>query len=93
MAPDPKLVWVELFSILAAKEIETINVPGNHYTFILEPHVPKFIRHKDERLHKVQPEVLDGASPKLKQLLGYDFKSAVSKDMGQLIGRQVRSVG
>ena len=40
MAPDPKLVWVELFSILAAKEIETINVPGNYYTFILEPHVP-----------------------------------------------------
>jgi amino acid adenylation domain-containing protein len=39
MAPDPTLVWVELFSIIAAKEIEIINVPGNHYSFILEPHV------------------------------------------------------
>lgn len=40
MAPDPQLVWVELFSILDAANIEIITVPGNHYTFILEPHVP-----------------------------------------------------
>jgi amino acid adenylation domain-containing protein len=39
MAPDPTLVWVELFSVMAAGEIEIIDVPGNHYSFILEPHV------------------------------------------------------
>nr|WP_243147381.1 non-ribosomal peptide synthetase [Scytonema sp. UIC 10036] len=39
MAPDPTLVWVELFSVMAAKEIEIIDVPGNHYSFVLEPHV------------------------------------------------------
>jgi amino acid adenylation domain-containing protein len=39
MAPDPKLVWVELFSILDAKEIEIVKVPGHHYSFVLEPHV------------------------------------------------------
>ncbi|MBD2346873.1 thioesterase domain-containing protein [Anabaena subtropica] len=39
MAPDPTLVWVELFSVIAAKEINIIDVPGNHYSFVLEPHV------------------------------------------------------
>jgi len=39
MAPDPKLVWVELFSILDAQEIEIVNVPGHHYSFVLDPHV------------------------------------------------------
>ena len=41
MASDPQLVWVELFAILDAKEIEIVDVPGNHYTFILEPNLPK----------------------------------------------------
>ena len=40
MASDPQLVWVELFAILDAKEIEIVDVPGNHYTFILEPNLP-----------------------------------------------------
>lgn len=39
MAPDPTLVWVELFSVLAADEIEICKVPGHHYSFVLEPHV------------------------------------------------------
>jgi amino acid adenylation domain-containing protein len=39
MAPDPTLVWVELFSVLAAGEINIVDVPGNHYSFVLEPHV------------------------------------------------------
>ncbi|KST62690.1 non-ribosomal peptide synthetase [Mastigocoleus testarum] len=39
MAPDPTLVWVELFSVMAAQDIKIVDVPGNHYTFILEPHV------------------------------------------------------
>jgi thioesterase domain-containing protein/acyl carrier protein len=39
LVPDPTLVWVELGAVLAAKEIEIIELPGNHYTFVLEPHV------------------------------------------------------
>ncbi|QLE54107.1 amino acid adenylation domain-containing protein [Nostoc sp. TCL26-01] len=39
MAPDPTLVWVELFSVMAAKDIRIIDVPGNHYSFVLQPHV------------------------------------------------------
>ncbi|MBF2066298.1 MAG: amino acid adenylation domain-containing protein [Calothrix sp. C42_A2020_038] len=39
MAPDPTMVWVELFSVLDAEDVEICDVPGNHYTFILEPHV------------------------------------------------------
>ncbi|MCG6137779.1 MAG: amino acid adenylation domain-containing protein [Nostoc sp. LLA-1] len=39
MAPDPTLVWVELFSVLAADEIEICKVPGHHYSFVIEPHV------------------------------------------------------
>ncbi|MBW4613344.1 MAG: amino acid adenylation domain-containing protein [Desmonostoc vinosum HA7617-LM4] len=39
MAPDPTLVWVELFSVLAANEIEICKVTGHHYSFVLEPHV------------------------------------------------------
>ncbi|WP_315791701.1 amino acid adenylation domain-containing protein [Fischerella sp. JS2] len=38
MAPDPTLVWVELFSIMDAEDIKIIDVSGNHYTCILEPH-------------------------------------------------------
>ncbi|BCL38696.1 amino acid adenylation domain-containing protein [Nostoc sp. MS1] len=39
MAPDPTLVWVELFSVMAAEEIKIIDVPGHHYSFVLEPHI------------------------------------------------------
>jgi hypothetical protein len=39
MAPDPTLVWVELFSIMDAEDIKIVDVSGNHYTLILEPHL------------------------------------------------------
>jgi amino acid adenylation domain-containing protein len=39
MASDPTLVWVELFSIMDAEDIKIIDVSGNHYTCILEPHL------------------------------------------------------
>jgi amino acid adenylation domain-containing protein len=39
MAPDPTLVWVELLSVMAVKDVKVVKIPGNHYTFILEPHV------------------------------------------------------
>ncbi|MBN3947422.1 MAG: amino acid adenylation domain-containing protein [Nostoc sp. NMS7] len=39
MAPDPTLVWVELFSIMDAEDIKIVDVSGNHYTCMLEPHL------------------------------------------------------
>jgi amino acid adenylation domain-containing protein len=39
MAPDPTLVWVELFSIMDAKDTSIIEISGNHYTCVLEPYV------------------------------------------------------
>jgi amino acid adenylation domain-containing protein len=39
MAPDPTMVWVELFSVLAAGDVEIHLVPGHHYSFVLEPNV------------------------------------------------------
>lgn len=39
MVPDPTLVWVELFSTMDAEDIKIVDVSGNHYTFILEPHL------------------------------------------------------
>ncbi|BAZ13567.1 amino acid adenylation domain protein [Calothrix sp. NIES-4071] len=39
MAPDPTLVWVEIFTIMDAEDIKIVNVSGNHYTCVLEPNV------------------------------------------------------
>lgn len=50
MSPDPTLVWVELFAVLAAKEIEIINVSGNHYTLVLEPNVTSLAKHLGQYL-------------------------------------------
>nr|WP_066382496.1 MULTISPECIES: amino acid adenylation domain-containing protein [unclassified Anabaena] len=52
MAPDPTLVWVELFSVMAAEEINIIDVPGNHYTFVLEPHVQVLAQSLKTCLHR-----------------------------------------
>ena len=38
-APDPQLVWVELYAILDAVDVEVIMVPGNHYSFMKEPNL------------------------------------------------------
>ncbi|MBE9008373.1 amino acid adenylation domain-containing protein [Fortiea sp. LEGE XX443] len=53
MAPDPTLVWVELFSVMAAEEINIVDVPGNHYTFVLEPHVEVLAQHLKACLDEV----------------------------------------
>lgn len=50
MASDPQLVWVELFSILDSSEIEIVKVPGSHYTFVLEPHLPILAQRLQEYL-------------------------------------------
>jgi amino acid adenylation domain-containing protein len=38
-APDPQLVWVELYTILDAADVEVIMVPGSHYSFVKSPNV------------------------------------------------------
>ncbi len=38
-APDPQLVWVELYAILDATDIEVIMIPGNHYSFVKQPNL------------------------------------------------------
>lgn len=53
MAPDPTLVWVELFSVLAAAEIEIVDVPGHHYSFVLEPHVRTLAQRLGARLDAI----------------------------------------
>ena len=38
-APDPQLVWVELYAILDAFDVDLVMVPGNHYSFMKEPNL------------------------------------------------------
>ena len=51
---------------------------------ILGNYAPKFVRPLEDPLHGLQQEVVDRATPKLKQLLGYEFKSALFKDIQKL---------
>lgn len=44
----------------------------------------KFIRSLENPAEKISPEFLEKASPKMKQLLGYDFHSAIFKDVQRL---------
>jgi amino acid adenylation domain-containing protein len=38
-ATDPQLVWVELYAVLDAAEIELVNISGNHYSMMKSPHL------------------------------------------------------
>lgn len=51
---------------------------------ILGNYAPKFVRPLEDLSNNMRQEVLDRASPKLKQLLGYEFKSALLKDIMRL---------
>jgi ectoine hydroxylase-related dioxygenase (phytanoyl-CoA dioxygenase family) len=51
---------------------------------ILGNYAPKFVRPLEDPLRDVQQEVLDRASPKLRQLLGFEFKSALFKDIQRI---------
>ncbi|ACK73338.1 amino acid adenylation domain protein [Gloeothece citriformis PCC 7424] len=58
MASDPQLVWVELFAILDAPEVEIIKVPGHHYSFILDPHVRVLAECLAKCLNELSADVL-----------------------------------
>lgn len=38
-APDPQLVWVELYAVLDAADVELVAVPGCHYSCLKEPNL------------------------------------------------------
>lgn len=47
---DPQLVWVEMYAILDVAEMEVVMVPGNHFTFIKEPHIKVLAKRFNEHL-------------------------------------------
>ena len=51
---------------------------------ILGNYTPKFVRPLEDPLQGFQQEVVDLATPKLRQLLGYEFKAALFKDIQRL---------
>ncbi len=51
---------------------------------ILGNYAPKFVRPLEDPLQDMQQEVLDRATPKLKQLLGFEFKSALFQDIQRI---------
>jgi ectoine hydroxylase-related dioxygenase (phytanoyl-CoA dioxygenase family) len=51
---------------------------------VLGNYNPKFIRPLENSIQQMSPTFLEKASPKLKQLLGYEFQSAVFKDVQRL---------
>ena len=55
---------------------------------ILANYTAKFIRPMLDPLRDMRQDVIDRASPKLKQLLGYEFQSAIANDV-----KRIRSVG
>lgn len=50
--PDPQLVWVELYAIMDAAEIDLISVPGSHFSFIKEPNCQQTAEQLATRLHR-----------------------------------------
>lgn len=51
---------------------------------ILGNYAPKFVRPLEDPLRELRQEVIDRASPKLKQLLGYEFRSALFNDVERI---------
>lgn len=51
---------------------------------VLGNYNPKFVRPLENLAQQMSPTFLEQASPKLKQLLGYEFQSAIFKDVQKL---------
>ncbi|BAY13583.1 phytanoyl-CoA dioxygenase family protein [Calothrix sp. NIES-2098] len=62
----------------------SVNSADQPRVSILGNYAPKFVRPLQDPSHDMQQEVIDRASPKLKQLLGYEFKSALYKDVQRI---------
>jgi len=59
----------------------SINHSDQPRVSVLGNYNPKFVRPLENVAQHVSPTFLDKASPKLKQLLGYEFTSAIFKDV------------
>ncbi|NJR74373.1 MAG: hypothetical protein HC773_13405, partial [Scytonema sp. CRU_2_7] len=62
----------------------SVNATEKPRVSILGNYGPKFVRPLEDPLHDVRQEVLERATPKLKQLLGYQFKSDLFKDIQRI---------
>ena len=56
---------------------------------ILGNYNPKFVRPLENSAQQLSPMFLEQASPKLRQLLGYEFQSAIFKDVQRLQSNRV----
>jgi ectoine hydroxylase-related dioxygenase (phytanoyl-CoA dioxygenase family) len=66
----------------------SVNSTDKPRVSVLGNYNPKFIRPLEDPLRDFRQEVIERASPKLRQLLGYEFKSALFKDV-----QRIRSQG
>ncbi len=62
----------------------SVNSSDKPRVSILGNYAPKYVRPLENPLHDMQQEVLDRASPKLKQLLGFEFHSALFQDVERI---------
>ncbi|MEH2132459.1 MAG: phytanoyl-CoA dioxygenase family protein [Nostoc sp.] len=62
----------------------SVNYSQKPRVSILGNYAPKFVRPMKNPLDDMQQEVIDRATPKLKQLLGYEFKSDIYKDVQRI---------
>lgn len=62
----------------------SVNSSDKPRVSILGNYAPKYVRPLENPLHDIQQEVLDRASPKLKQLLGFEFQSALFADVQRI---------
>ncbi|MBD2472393.1 phytanoyl-CoA dioxygenase family protein [Nostoc sp. FACHB-145] len=62
----------------------SINSTQKPRVSILGNYNPKFVRPLEDLFQSLQQEVVDRATPKLRQLLGYEFKASLFKDIQRL---------
>jgi ectoine hydroxylase-related dioxygenase (phytanoyl-CoA dioxygenase family) len=62
----------------------SINHSNQPRVSVLGNYNPKFIRPLENPVQQLSPTFLEQISPKLKQLLGYEFQSALFKDVQRL---------
>lgn len=59
---------------------------------VLGNYNPKFIRPLEDSAQQLSPAVLEQASPKLRQLLGYEFQSAIFRDVQKLRSSPLKTI-
>lgn len=62
----------------------SVNSTNKPRVSILANYAPKYVRPLEDPLRDMRQEVIDNGSPKLRQLLGLDFKSALFEDIKRI---------